>query len=155
MGLGTDEATLTITLANANLLVATLTAPFTDNFPAGLVIAGIPNVATTCGGSGAPTASPGGSAVTLPAGRTIPAGSATVPGFCTLTVNVTAAVAGSYVNTVPVGALQTSGGNSTTSSATTLSVNLVAVVPTVNESGMLIFGLLIAAAGLLLLIRRR
>jgi hypothetical protein len=31
----------------------------------------------------------------------------------------------------------------------------VAVVPTLNESGMLIFGLLIAAAGLLLLIRKR
>jgi LPXTG-motif cell wall-anchored protein len=33
--------------------------------------------------------------------------------------------------------------------------SLAAVVPTLNESGMLIFGLLIAAAGLLLLVRRR
>jgi hypothetical protein len=148
-------STLTITLTNANLAAATLTAPFTDNFPAGLVIAGTPNVATTCGGSGAPTASPGGSAVTLPAGRTIPGGNATVPGFCTLTVDVTAPVAGSYLNTVPVGALQTSGGNSTASPAATLSVSVVAVVPTLNERVMLIFGLLIAGAGLLTLIRRR
>jgi hypothetical protein len=103
-----------------------------------------------------PTAIPGGSAVTLPAGRTIPAGIGTVPGFCTLTVNVTAAVAGSYLNTVPLGALQTSGGNSTVSSAATLGVSTpAAVVPTLNERGMLVFGLLIAGAGLLMLIRRR
>jgi len=159
IGLG-GVSTLTITFTNANLAVATLTAPFIDNLPAGLVIAGTPNVATTCGGVGVPTAIPGGSAVTLPAGRTIPAGSSTVPGFCTLTVDVTAAVAGSYLNTVPVGALQTSGGNSTVSSAATLGVSAatptpVAVVPTLNESGMLTFALLIATAGLLLLIRKR
>ncbi len=41
------------------------------------------------------------------------------------------------------------------SSTRTNTPSLVAVVPTLNESGMLIFGLLIAAAGVLLLIRRR
>src|SRR4029077_10673315 len=92
-----NVSTITITFVNTNVAAATLTAPFTDNLPAGLVIAGTPNVATTCGGAGAPTAIPGGSAVTLPAGRTIPAGSSTVPGFCTLAVDVTAAVAGSYL----------------------------------------------------------
>jgi uncharacterized repeat protein (TIGR01451 family) len=104
IGLG-DVSTLTITLTNTNAAVATLSAPFTDTLPAGLVIAGTPNVATTCG-VGVPTAMPGGSAVTLPTGSTIPRGSVAIPGFCTLRVNVTAAVAGSYLNTVPVGALQ-------------------------------------------------
>ena len=70
---------------------------------------------------------------------------------------MTAPVAGSYLNTVPVRALQTSGGSNTVSSAATLSVSTtpVAVVPTLNKRGILIFGLLIASAGLLMLIRRR
>ena len=90
-------STLTITLTNTNSTVATLTAPFTDNLPAGLVIAGTPNVATTCGG--VPTAIPGGSAVTLPTG-TIPGGTVATQASCTLTVNVTAPSGGSFVNSV-------------------------------------------------------
>ena len=95
-----------------------LTSSFTDNLPAGMVIAGTPNVATTCGGAGALTANPGGSAVTMATGRTIPAGSS-----CTLTVNVTTPLAGTYVDTVPSGALVTSFSNSTTSASATLTSN--------------------------------
>ena len=150
-------ATLTITFVNTNAAAATLTAPFTDNLPAGLVIASTPNVATTCGGAGVPTAIPGGSTVSLPTGRTIPGGSVAVPGFCTLTVNVTAKIAGSYLNTVPVGALQTSGGNSTVSSAAAILIfapSTNAAIPTLSEWAMIALTLLLALAGVTLMRRR-
>ena len=117
-------STLTVTLNNANAAVATLTASLTDNLPAGVVIAAAPNAATTCGGAGAPVALAGGSSVTLPAGRSIPAN-----GSCTLTVDVTAAAAGSYLNTIPVGALVTSNGNNAASASATLAVVVPGAVP--------------------------
>src|SRR6185295_16963559 len=99
-------STLTITLSNSSVVVAILTAPLIDTLPGGVVIASTPNVGTTCAGIGAPVAAAGGSMVTLPVGRTIPAN-----GSCTLTVDVTAPVGGSYINTLAAGALVTSNGN--------------------------------------------
>jgi hypothetical protein len=145
-------STLTITLTNTNAADATL-APFTDNFPGGLVIAGTPNAATTCGGAGAPTATPGGSAVTLPAGHTIPGGSIAIPGFCTLTVDVTAPSGGCFVNTVPVGALQTDGGSNTVSPTATLCTSTATSVPTLNEWGVIIF-MLLAGLGSIYYLRK-
>ncbi len=110
-------STLTITLSNPNPTVATLTAPLVDTLPNGVVIAPNPNVATTCGGAGAPLALAGGSTVTLPAGRTIPAN-----GSCTLSVDVTAALGGSYINTIITGALVTSNGNNPAPAIATLTV---------------------------------
>jgi hypothetical protein len=149
-------STLAVTFTNANVAAATLTAPFTDNLPAGLVIAGTPNVATTCGGAGLPTAVPGGSAVSLPTGRTIPGGSVAVPGSCTLTVSVTATIAGSYLNTVPVGALQTSGGSSTASSAASIIVGTAttANIPTLSEWAIIALTLLLACVGFAAMRRR-
>jgi hypothetical protein len=146
-------STLTITFANTNSAAATLTASFTDNLPVGLVIAGTPNVVTTCGGAGVPTAIPGGSSVTLPIGRTIPGGSVTAPGFCTLAVDVTAPVAGNYLNTVPVNALQTSGGNSTVSSAAAIAVILTAntAIPTLSQWGLILLTGLLTLVGFLTL----
>ena len=120
---GGGSSTKTITFTNTNSAEATLTADFTDNLPAGLMIAGTPNVATTCG-VGVPTATPFGSSVTLPSGSTIPGGSVAIPGFCTLTVNVTSSTVGSFVNTVPAGALQTTEGATSVSSAATLMVTV-------------------------------
>ena len=65
-------STLTITLSNPDVTVATLTAPLIDTLPSGVVIAATPNVSTTCGGVGAPVAVAGASTVTLPAGRIDP-----------------------------------------------------------------------------------
>src|SRR6185503_5479868 len=115
-------STLTITLSNPGGTVATLTVPLIDTLPSGVVIAGTPNVSTTCGGVGAPVAVAGGSTVTLPAGRTIPAN-----GSCTLTVDVTAGAGGSYINTLAAGALVTSNGNNIAPAVATLTV--VALVP--------------------------
>ncbi len=116
-------STLTITLSNPDLTIATLTAPLIDTLPNGVVIAPMANVATTCGGAGAPLATAGGSTVTLPAGRSIPAN-----GSCTLSVDVTAALPGSYVNTLMAGALVTSNGNNPSPAVATLTV--IAVIPT-------------------------
>ena len=114
---GGGVSTLTITLGNPNVAVATLTAPLIDTLPSGVVIAATPNVSTTCGGVGAPAAIAGGSTVTLPAGRSIPKN-----GSCRLTVDVTAAVGGSYINPLPAGALVTSNGNNAAPAVATLTV---------------------------------
>ena len=126
-------STLTITLSNANDTAASLTAPFIDTLPSGVVIAATPNAGTTCGGT--LTANTGGSTVTL-TGGSIPAN-----GSCTVTANVTATVAGSYFNSLPAGALQTSNGNNAAPAVATLTVNTppvvtppVVVAPTLGKS---------------------
>lgn len=144
---------LTITLTNTNAAAATLTAPFSDNFPAGLVIADTPNLATTCGGAGAPTATPGGSVVTLPTGRTIPGASGAIPGFCTVTVDVTATSVECFVNTVPAGALQTDRGNNVSPTAASLCATMTAAIPTLNEWGVIIF-IILAGLGAVSYLRR-
>ncbi|HUE88533.1 MAG TPA: ice-binding family protein [Vicinamibacterales bacterium] len=111
---------LTLTLSNPNATAIDLTAPFADTLPAGVLVAPMPDAATTCGG--AVTATAGGSTVTLGTGSTIPAGS------CTVAVNVTAAAPGSYLNTIPAGALQTTTGNNAASATATLT----ATCPTIT-----------------------
>ena len=125
-----DVSTLTITLSNPNLSAASLTAPLTDTLPAGVVIAATPNASTTCGGGSTVTATAGGTTVTLPAGRSIPAGGGAGAGTCTVTVDVTAAAAGSYIDTMVVGALQTSLGSNVTPAVATLTV-----APTIPPGG--------------------
>lgn len=148
-------STLTITLANTNAGVATLTAPLTDTFAAGLVVAGTPAVATTCGGGGAPTATPGGSSVTLPIGSTIPGGSIATPGFCTVTVNVTSTIAGCYLNTLAVGALATDlGSNAVSPTAVSVCFTTAAGIPTLSEWAMIALTLLLAFAGFAAMRRR-
>jgi uncharacterized repeat protein (TIGR01451 family) len=114
-----DFSTLTITLSNANTSPAT-GAAFTDTLPTGVVIATLPNSSTTCGVGSTLTANAGTSTVTL-TGGTIPGGSSTTPGVCTVTVDVTA-TAGSHLNTLPVGALTTSNGDNATEASATLTV---------------------------------
>lgn len=117
-------STLTITLNNANDTIANLTGPLIDNLPSGLVV--VPgSVSTTC-----IETPPAGirllsgwfiidtSKVGLTAEGLIPAN-----GSCTVTANVTAAVAGSYVNSLPAGALHTSNGSNADPAAATLTVN--------------------------------
>jgi uncharacterized repeat protein (TIGR01451 family) len=115
---------LTITLSNAGATPALLTAPLTDTLPSGVVASG--NASSTCGGTastGASTATPApqwinaASSVTL-TGGTIPAGSS-----CTVTVSVTAPVAGSYFNSLPAGALRTDKGNNAAPAVATLTAN--------------------------------
>ncbi len=108
-------STLTITLSNANSTVANLTAPLVDTLPSGVVIATIPNAGTTCGGT--LTANTGASTVTLTEGSIMDNGS------CTVAVDVTAPDGGSFINSLPAGALQTSNGNNAAPAVATLTVN--------------------------------
>jgi hypothetical protein len=110
-------STLTITLTNPTATAAALTADLADTFPSGLVVAAAPNASTTCGGT--VTANAGDGSVTLGAtGSTIPAN-----GACTLAVDVSAADAGTYANTIPAGALETDQGDSAVAANATLTVS--------------------------------
>ncbi len=108
-------STLTITLVNPNNSIATLSAPLTDTLPIGVFTAG--GGSNTCGG----TVTLGASSVTL-TGGSIPTN-----GSCTVTVNVTGSIGGNFINTLAIGALQTSNGNNTTPAIATLTV-----IPAVN-----------------------
>ena len=116
-------STLTITLSNNNSTVAALTAALSDVLPAGMTVYG--GGTTTCGG--AVTGSKGASTLTL-TGGTIPAS-----GHCTVTAYVTALAAGSYVNTLVGGALQTSNGSNVAAAVATLTVTPI-VVPSLRKS---------------------
>jgi hypothetical protein len=109
------KSVVTITLTNPNGTVAVLTAPLIDNLPPGVVISGYSG-STTCGG--VVNAEAGGVTVTL-TGGSIPA-----HGSCIVRFYVTAAVSGTYVNTLPAGALQT-----------TLWTNAAAAVATLTVTG--------------------
>ncbi|MCC8986256.1 MAG: IPTL-CTERM sorting domain-containing protein [Candidatus Contendobacter sp.] len=138
-----EVSTLLITLSNPSEVVATLTAPLTDTLPSGVVIANPPNASTTCG-SGVVTASAGGNTVTLTGGA-IPAN-----GICTLTAEVTAAVDGSYINTLLAGTLVIGNNSNAAPAIAILSVrNLVPLgraIPTLSEWAMIMFAGLLAIA---------
>jgi len=99
------SSTLTLVLANAHANAATLTADLVDALPPPLVVADPPLAATTCPG-GSVTAAAGAGSVALAAGAQIPGGT------CTVSVAVTSASPGEYLNTIAAGALQTDFGNS-------------------------------------------
>ena len=148
-------STLTITLTNADSTVggATITT-FTDNLPAGMTLANpsFTPPGNTCGGT---LSAPAGGSTVLLTGGTIPAASAGVPGFCTITVNVTAVVSGT--NLLPAGALITNRGNNllvTPPAGATLRVRDNEDVPTLNEWGIIIF-MGLAGLGSVYYLRRR
>lgn len=135
-------STLTVTLDNPNPTIATLTAPLVDTLPVGVLIAPLPNAATTCGGAVVPVAVAGGTTLTLPAGATIPANS-----NCTLSVNVTSAQIGTYINTLPIGALVTSNGSNPAPAVATLIVvgGAVIAIPTLSTKAMMVLAALFLA----------
>jgi len=122
------NSTLTITLSNPNSTAASITSALTDALPTGTFVSG--TASTTCGGTVSATI--GKSTVSLTGGA-IPAN-----GTCTVTVAVTAPAAGSYINSLPAGALKTSNGNSVSPAVATLTVTPVIgpvlVPPTLGKS---------------------
>jgi uncharacterized repeat protein (TIGR01451 family) len=106
-------STLTITLTNPTSL-AMINAAFMDTLPLGLVVAASPAVTNSCGGS--ITANAGTGVVSLTGGTIGPVN------ICTVSVNVTAATGGTYINTIAAGALSTSGGANAASASATLTV---------------------------------
>lgn len=131
-------AVLTINLGNSNGIALTLTSDLTDTLPAGVTLAAAPGVGGTC--PGAITAASGGSTVVYGNGSSVPAGG------CTITVNVTATAPGSYMNTIAVGALTTTGGDNPISASATLVVSATSI-PTLSEWAMLLLVGLLALAG--------
>jgi hypothetical protein len=114
-------STLTLTLGNTNASALALTAALTDALPSGLVVSNPATAATTCP-SGSVTATAGSGSVTLASGAQIPAN-----GSCTVTVHVQSATAGSYVNTIAAGTLQTNGGSNASAATATLTVTPIVI----------------------------
>jgi len=96
-------------IVNTTSVVAVTSLDFTDNLPAGVVVASPPNTSTSCIG-GTLTAVAGTGTVSY-TGGTVPANLG-----CAVFVDVTSANSGTYVNTS--GDLTSSAGNSGTSTAT-------------------------------------
>ena len=116
-------STLTITLSNPNTIAASLSSALIDAFPNGLTVSALGS--TTCGG--AVLGGKGSTTVTL-SGGAIPAS-----GSCKVTVTVTAAAAGTYVNSIAGGALRTSNGSCGSAAVATLTVTPT-VAPTLSKS---------------------
>ncbi|MEE3717208.1 hypothetical protein V2H45_10660 [Tumidithrix elongata RA019] len=96
------RSTLTITITNG--LAGALTGlTVTDPLPANVVVANPPNASTTCG-TGTVTANTGATSVVLN-GATLGTNSS-----CTIAVDVTATVAGAFLNTIPAGNVTADGG---------------------------------------------
>jgi uncharacterized repeat protein (TIGR01451 family) len=110
-------STLVITIRDTGGLTLT-NASATDNLPAGLTVASPANASTTCA-AGTVTAIPGSTTISL-SGATIPAN-----GSCTFQADVTGAVAGSYLNTIPAGALSNDQ-NASNAQPATATLNIIA-----------------------------
>ncbi len=110
---------LTITLSNADPTNVASSASFTDTLLGGLLISGA--YSSNCGGT--LTAVVGTAAVTLTGG------SINVNGSCTITVPVTAPLAGTYINSLAAGTLTTSNGPNAAPAVATLTVNTPGIVP--------------------------
>ena len=122
---GVSTMTITITNPAANT-VAEAGVAFADNFPANLVVATPNGLSTACsdGSSlgGTPTATAGSGTVSL-TGGTVNQGAS-----CTLTVNVTSAFTGSYLNST--GSVSSTNGGTGNAASATLSV---ANPPTISK----------------------
>ncbi|HWG50105.1 MAG TPA: hypothetical protein VN669_10450 [Candidatus Acidoferrales bacterium] len=105
---GTTSLTFTLTSANQNLSISG--AAFTDNLPAGLVVAPTPNLNNTCGGTA--TATAGASSVSL-SGATLAPGAS-----CTVSANVQGTTGGVKNNSVQVTSINAGTGNTSNASVT-------------------------------------
>ncbi|NIS81218.1 MAG: choice-of-anchor D domain-containing protein [Anaerolineales bacterium] len=125
-------STLTFTISNPNTATYTLSGlNFTDALPAGVVIATPPNQGGTCPmQTFAPPLAGGGTAINL-----ISAGVLGLSSACTVTVNVTSATLGNYVNTTGVVGSSETGASSDTATDTLiigLPPVVVSAIPTGN-----------------------
>ncbi len=109
---------LAIGVSNPNAVVLPLTS-LTDAFPSGMTLANT-TVSNGCGGS---VSNDTGGALAIGAGGIrINAGSIPASSSCTISVNVQAASAGSFTNTIAVGAVVTPTGNNAFASSATITV---------------------------------
>ncbi len=129
--IGTDEVSaLTFTIDNSASAIDATDLAFVDNLPAGVVVATPPNATNSCTG-GTLTAAAGTGVIDY-SGGTVGAASS-----CTLVVDVTSSVVGTYLNTT--GDLTSSSGNSGTASDTLdvfdATPPQIVLVDTINGTG--------------------
>jgi uncharacterized repeat protein (TIGR01451 family) len=117
-GPANQTATLTLTLGNSNTSTVFLDTAFTDNLPAGMVVASPSNLSSTCNSAfGTATATIGATSVALPAGSRL------LPGSCSISLAVSATgVLNPYINTIPPNALATTAGNNNATVTASLTV---------------------------------
>lgn len=111
-------STLTIFLGNDNPSAVTLSTSLVDTLPTApgqVLVAATPSVQTNCPGT--VTAAAASATVTYASGAVIPAGG------CSISVQVTAATAGTHVNSIAAGALQTNLGNNQQAANAALTVS--------------------------------
>ncbi|MDX2220918.1 MAG: hypothetical protein SF172_18020, partial [Burkholderiales bacterium] len=126
---GTSTLTITVTNANAVPMAGLQVTDVFPNLPAQMSLANV-TTSNTCGGT--LTDSGGGALNVGDVGVRVTGGSVAANSSCVITVNVTAATAGAYTNTIAIGGVQTAnaGVNSTAGSAI---LNVLAP-PTVTKS---------------------
>ncbi len=113
-----SPSTMTLVITNPNALALTGLL-FADNFPADLVVAATPNISSTCGG----TFTAAASAVSVD----LAAGTVAANTTCTIKMDVTSSIAGSYDNTTDGVASTESGAAGTVSNTATLTVTALGV----------------------------
>jgi LPXTG-site transpeptidase (sortase) family protein len=125
---------LSVAIYNPNAFTLT-NASWTDNLigiQPGLTIASPVGLTNSCGGSVAAAA---GSTNLSLSGGTVPAQVGSTPGSCTVSINVTSSTPGNLINTMPAGALSSSGGGVPITNTSPASATLnVAGTPTPSVS---------------------
>lgn len=127
---------LSVTIYNPNAFPL-INASWTDNLigvQPGLAIANPVESTNYCGGS--VTADAGSTSFSV-SGGTVPAQVGITPGSCTVSINVTSMTAGNLINTIPAGALTSTGegSNITNTSPASATLNVAGrPIPTVSKS---------------------
>jgi LPXTG-site transpeptidase (sortase) family protein len=114
---------LDISVFNPNAFPLTNTS-WTDNLigiQPGLIIASPMNLTNSCGGS--VTAVTGSTTISL-SGGTVPAETGSLPGSCTVSINVTSITLGNLINTIPANALSSTGAGANVTNTTPASATL-------------------------------
>jgi LPXTG-site transpeptidase (sortase) family protein len=127
---------LNVTIYNPNAFQLT-NASWTDNLigvQPGLVIASPMGLTNSCGGS--VTAAAGSTTLSLSGGN-VPAQVGVTPGSCTVSINITSTTPGNLINTIPAGALTSTGQGLpiTNTSPASATLNVTGTLPpSVNKS---------------------
>ena len=127
---------LSVTIYNPNAFQL-IDASWTDDLigvQPGLVIASPIGLTNSCGGS--VTAAAGATRFSLSGGM-VPAQLGIAPGSCTVSINVTSTIAGNLINTIPAGALTSTGegANITNTSSASATLNVAGTpTPSISKS---------------------
>ena len=111
---------LTLTFGNTNSIGLILSNTFTDLLPANLTIASPANIGGTC--TGEVLALSGGSSLSYASGSSVPSGG------CTIVLDVTGSISGTYINDILAGDLVTNLGDSVVTTSANLTIDNVSTI---------------------------